>query len=173
MVYLLTSESLHQLEQEHKLSVLVKNQKFGCNYYFAPAIGIRLYDPKVVFSDSKNITFELNKWKTPSLFKMLQNINNVLLDKYKRVSNNIPNNVYNFFNEKDDTILIKSFLPKSKGNYLIKSISDKEEDVFTIPRRGMVYDCIILEIRNIWEQPTRSGFNLELKFTESTLKEYA
>lgn len=168
MVYLLTSTSLTELLQEGRLHLLKKPQKLGTNYYFAPTIGIKLYNAKVLFSDQKNITFQFDKWKNPSLYKMLQHINTVLLQKYKKSSDQVPAITYNIFSETEDHVNIRVFLPSSKGKYTIH-VQDNEEHSaleFKIPRKGIIYDVVVLEIRNIWEQSTRSGFNLELKSIE-------
>jgi hypothetical protein len=169
MVYLLTSESLNELLQSNQLNMLKKNQKFGTNYYFTPNIGIRLYNAKVIFSDRKNITFQFDKWKNQSLYKMLQYINTILLQKYKKSSNKIPDVNYNLFYETEDHFNIRVYLPFSKSKYNIHvhdNDPEKSSLEFKIPRNGIVYDVIVLEIRNVWEQDTRSGFNIELKSIE-------
>jgi hypothetical protein len=169
MVYLLTSESLTNLIQEGKLNILKKSQKLGTNYFFTPTIGIKLYNPKVIFTDRKNITFQFDKRTNLNLYKMLEYINSILMKKYKNSSQTIPELNYNLFSENDDYFNIRVFLPYSKGKYDIQVLDNQSHAEFTpfrIPNKGAVYDIIVVEIRNIWEQPSRSGFNLELKSIE-------
>lgn len=159
MVLILNTKQIHEVN----LNILKKSQKLGTNYYFTPNIGLQLYNPKVKYNDKKNIVFEFDKWKNMSLYKMLDYINSELLKKYKQSSDTIPETVYNFFNETENTFTIRAFLPYSKGKYDIQVVNKTECELFKHPRNGAVYDSVIIEIRNIWEQPTRSGFNIELK----------
>lgn len=166
MVYLLTSESLTNLIQEGKLNILKKSQKLGTNYFFTPTIGIKLYNPKVIFSDRKNITLQFDKRTNLNLYKMLEFINSILMKKYKNSSQTVPDLNYNLFYENDDFFNIRVFLPYSKGKYDIQVTDNANFIPFRIPNKGAVYDIVVVEIRNIWEQASRSGFNLELKSIE-------
>ena len=172
MVYLLTSETLNNLKHTTGISLLEKTQKNNSykNYYFTPNIGVKLFNPKVVFIDKKSMTIEVDKWKYAGLMTMLNNINTTLLELYKKKTTCHTTLIYPFFVEKDNTILFRLYLPNFRGKYNITSFVNNEDDVFTIPRSGMVYDYIIFEIRNIWEQgDIKTGFNLELKCVNSTI----
>lgn len=168
MVYLLTSDSLKSLIYSKQLNLLQKNQKNNSykNYYFTPNIGIKLFNPKVIFVDKKTMTIEVDKWKYPGLMNMMNEINDSLLKMYIEKSDCQPKNVYSLFTEKENTIVLRLYLPNVRGRYNITSLvtNQDEPEQFTLPRSGMIYNYIIFEIRNIWEQnDIKTGFNLELK----------
>jgi hypothetical protein len=167
MVYLLTLETLKSLKNSKGLQLLEKNQKNNIykNYYFTPNIGLKIFNAKVLFVDNKSMTIEVDKWKYPGFITMLREIDEELLKLYHEKSNQVSENVYSFFMEKENTILFRMSLPNYRGKYNITSYTNSsDQDVFTLPRSGMIYNYIIFEIRNIWEQlGKKTGFNLELK----------
>lgn len=167
MVYLLTSETLKFLMNSKGLQLLEKNQKNNIykNYYFTPNIGIKLFNPKVLFVDNKTMTIEVDKWKYPGFMNMLNEINEQLLNLYHLKSNCSSENVYSFFVEKENTVVFRLYLPNFRGKYNITSYTNSTEpEVFKLPCSGMIYNYLIFELRNIWEQNgIKTGFNLELK----------
>lgn len=161
-----------QILQELDITTNIKFQRGdGKNYFFVPTIALKLYNPKVAWIDplKKNISFSFNKYENLTLLKMLKSINDKLIYIYNNKSDE-PVLTSPFFYEKDDLFYIRCYLPncnKLKGKYFIESIFNGQTEKFNIPLVNCVYSSIIVDIRNIWEDPSRSGFNLELKVTES------
>jgi hypothetical protein len=168
---ILNSEIINDLIRNDNLHFQTKFQRGdGKNYFFTQTISLCLYNAKVTWIDSskKNMSFCFNKYDNLKLFIMLRHINQKLIDLYNNKIYNPVSNISTFFYEKDDCFYIKCYLPnvKNKSNvYLIKDIFNSREEPFRIPKIGLTYSSIILDIRNIWEKDNKAGFNLELKET--------
>ena len=143
-----------------------KFNKNGKNYYFIPNIGIKLFNAKVSWIDpsKKNISFAFNKYENLSLLNMLRYINEQLTIIYNNKTTNAKV-LSPFLYEKGDLFFIRCYLPNTKGKYHIESLFNNVKEDFSIPKLSLIYNVIIIDIRNIWEDETRSGFNLELKET--------
>lgn len=170
---LLNTNIIHEMVNTNNLTTNIKFQRGdGKNYFFVPTIGIQLYNAKVSWIDQykKNISFSFNKYENLSLLNMLKSINESLIGVYNKQSDN-PVPVAPFFYEKDELFYIRVYLPNLNKKYHIEcsfiDSQNTESSSFSIPRLNCVYDSIIIDIRNIWENDMRSGFNLELKKVES------
>lgn len=168
---ILNSEIMNDLIRSDSLDFQTKFQKGdGKNYFFTQTISLCLYNAKVTWIDSskKNMSFCFNKHDNLNLFIMLRHINQKLIDLYNNKIYNPVSNISAFFYEKGDSFYIKCYLPNVKnklGVYLIKDTFNSCEESFRIPKVGLIYSSIILDIRNIWEKDNKAGFNLELKET--------
>ena len=165
---ILNTEITNNLISTDILGIIEKYQKKGGkNYFFTPTISIKLFKPKVTWIDStkKNVSFLFKKHENLNLYTMLRNVNNSLTYFYKTKAYNPIDNISPFFYEKGDYFYVKSYLPNINGKYLINSYLNNIEEIFKVPRIGIIYDVIILDIRNIWEKDNHAGFNLELKET--------
>jgi len=165
---ILNSEIINELIRNDSLHFQTKFQRGdGKNYFFIEPISLCLYNAKVTWIDAsrKNMSFCFNKYDNLNLFIMLRHINQKLTELYNNKVYNPVSNISAFFYEKDDVFYIKCYLPNVKSKYLIKSIFNSSEEQFIIPKVGLVYSSIILDIRNIWEKDNKAGFNLELKET--------
>jgi hypothetical protein len=137
------------------------------NYFFSPNIGLKLFNAKISWIDpsKKNISFAFNKYDNLSLLNMLRYINEKLTCVYNNKSI-YPKTISPFFFEKDDLFYIRCYLPNTgKGKYHIQSYFNNELEIFNIPKLSSSYNTIIIDIRNIWEDDNKAGFNLELKET--------
>lgn len=166
---ILNSEIINELISSNSLIMQTKFQRGsdGKNYYFSPTISLKLFNPKVSWVDQykKNLSFCFNKYENINLLTMLRYINTKLIELYNKKSDN-PVNVAPFYFEKDDNFYIRCYLPNVKGKYYITSSFNNNEESFNIPRIGATYTHVVIDIRNIWENHNRSGFNLELKETD-------
>jgi hypothetical protein len=166
--FILNTEIINDLISTDTLKLIEKYQRgSGKNHFFTPTISLKLYNPKVTWVDSnkKNLSFSFKKYDNLNLYTMLKNINNSLTYFYKNKAYNPVDNISSFFYEKGDYFYIKAYLPNMNGKYLVNSYFNTTEEAFKIPRVGIIYDTIILDIRNIWEKESHAGFNLELKET--------
>lgn len=164
---ILNSEIINDLISSKTLVLQSKFKKQnGKNYFFIPNIGIKLFNAKVSWIDpfKKNISFAFNKRDNMSLLIMLRYINDRLIFVYNNKSI-YPKPVAPFFFEKDELFYIRCYLPNIKGKYHIESYFNNNLESFTIPKLSSIYNIIIIDIRNIWEDENKSGFNLELKET--------
>lgn len=168
---LLNSEILNNL---HKTNSIILSKKFqkklnGINYFFCPTIGIKLYNPQVSWIDplQNNLSFCFNKWENMTLLKLLQSIHETLSIIYDKSAYNEAKPLASFFFEKDDKFYIRTYLPKVKGHFGIKSLFNGDNDKFNIPRKDCIYNYIIIDFRNIWESNNRAGYNIELKETNT------
>ena len=166
---ILNSEIINELVSSKSLIMQKKYQRGsdGKNYFFSPTISLKLFNPKVAWVDQykKNISFSFNKHENLNLLIMWRYINTKIVELYNKQSDN-PVSVAPFYFEKDDNFYVRCYLPNVKGKYFITSSFNNNEEMFSVPRVGLTYTSITIDIRNIWENSTRSGFNLELKETE-------
>lgn len=164
---ILTSEILQDLIQTNSLILSETFQKRGGkNYFFSPNIALKLFKPKITWIDSykRNISFSFYKYDNLNLLTLLKHVQQRLSELYKEKSYN-PQNVSSIFYEKGDYFYVKAYLPNMNNKYTITSIFNTEVEDFKVPRVGITYDSIILDIRNIWEKDNCAGINLELKET--------
>jgi hypothetical protein len=140
------------------------------NYYISPTISLKLFNPKVSWIDpyKKNISFIFPKYDNLSLLNFLKYVQQRLIQLYNKVSPN-PQNVASIYYEKGDYFYVKVYLPNTNNKYNITSSFNGEEEQFKIPRVGITYNSIIIDIRNIWEKDNAAGINLELKETYITI----
>lgn len=139
------------------------------------SISLELYNAKVSWIDpyKKHISFVFDKKNCLTLLNMLRYINENLTIFFNKQQIE-PINVSPFFFEKGDFFYIRCFLPNYKKDkktiYHIKSkYSDSHSHVesFVIPNVGYIYNSVIIDIRNIWVDNLKAGFNLELKETKN------
>ena len=127
-----------------------------CNYYFTPNLTIILQNAKVLIINSKFLVFEFDKIIHSHLFLLLKNINEKLKYKLKNNYNELyhlnDNQFYNMFSDLGNTFTIRCSI------YCIKNKSS-----FKLQNINHIYDNIIIEIKNLWCQKSKYGFNLELK----------
>lgn len=163
MTVILTSGLLSELE----IDVFRKRQKNieNSNFYFTPNIGLRLYNAEIMIVNMKYIVFKFDKVKDLNLLTLFRNISKHLQYKLKtRFGLDFSNkNVYDIVSEQDTTYTLRCSLPNYNGKYHIKYHEDSEPKWFKLPRVGTRYNCITIEIRNIWENDKGFGFNIEIK----------
>lgn len=171
MTIILNSETLLNLKNNKTVILNKKYQKNSSdyNFYINPNIGIKLYNAKVSYITNNFIVFEYNKKDSLNLFILLKNINEYLLDIYKKSDSHESKTLYNLFMDKTDTFTIRCHLPKSKFKYLIYSYIDMDLINFNLPKQGLIYDEVFIDIRNLWIKNNIVGFNLELKETKNYL----
>jgi hypothetical protein len=164
MTILLNSEVLNELIVSKTLKIMKKSQKIAnnSNYYFIPSIGIKVYKPKIVYSNYKWVVFEFDKYEFYNLLKLLQIINDKLQYKLKAdYSELFDKDIYNIISERDDKFTLRCYLPNKNGKYFIKC--NESNYVFKLPKINCYLDEALIEIRNVWCNDSKYGFNLELK----------
>lgn len=163
MTVILTSSLLSELE----INVFRKRQKNieNSNFYFTPNIGLKLYNAEIMIVTSKYIVFKFDKVKDLNLLTLFRNISRHLQYKIKtRFGIDFSNkNVYDMVSEQESTFTLRCSLPNNNGKYYIKYYENNELKFFKLPRIGTRYDCVTIEIRNVWENEKGYGFNIEIK----------
>lgn len=164
MTIILNSDILQELIISKTLKIIKKSQKISnnSNYYFTPSIGIKLYNPKIMYSNLKSVVFEFDKYEFLNLLQLLRSINDKLQYKLKHdYSELFDKEIYNIMSERDDKFTIRCYLPHKNGKYFIKS--NESSFGFKLPKSNCVLDEALIEIRNVWCNDGKYGFNLELK----------
>lgn len=165
---MLTNEFLNLLEKNDELKIIKKDQTgnfVGVNYFITPKISIKLYKPKVVFVNSKTVTFEMSKINT-GLVNLLRRCDALILDKINNLTQAEDGLIkYNIFyeNENNNNIYLRVYLPSYKNKYLIKYIEENKETFFKLPKLNSTIDEVIIDIKNVWYNNKKMGYNLELK----------
>lgn len=152
---------------ESNIKILKRNQKTqgNANYYFSPIISFELYNAKVIFINPKFLVFEFDKYKCSTLFNLLQKSYNVLQNELKKnYSELFDKNIYSFIAEQETTFTIRCHLPNKNGKYFITCKDINQNDLkFNLPRSNINYSMVIIEVRNLWSNNDKYGFNIELK----------
>lgn len=179
MTIILTIDILKQIIDNQELKVITKRQPKtnNYNYYLTPNIGVCLYNPKIIVVDPKYLVLQFNKSENINLLNLLRYTSESIF-KYVKKSNYIVQTTkfYHIESEQETTFSIRCHLPHVKNKYFIKvelssGVSHKgsqnfggnEESKFWLPPKNSSYDSVILEIRNMWLNNEKVGFNLELK----------
>lgn len=167
MTIILNKEITRNLIYNKELKVLKKYQsdKVSCNYYFTPNVGIKIYKPKVMIINEKYIVFEFDKNNSIGLYSLLKMINEEIKELIYRSNIIRDANFYDMYSDIEDgnKYTIRCSLPKFKWNYKIEYIYNTDKVPFVLPRLGCVFDEIVVEIRNVWQNNNKLGYNLELK----------
>lgn len=164
---LLNSQVLNDLIATNMLTFQTKFKRGdGKNYFLIPNVGIKLYNAKVSWIDpsKKNLSFCFNRYENLSLLTMLQYIDSRIVATLKDKTS-MAKNVAPFYFVKGDYFYIRCYMPNTQrtGTYNITSYFNNNLEPFDVPRILSVYSAVIIDIRNIWEDNDRAGYNLELK----------
>jgi len=160
------TQTLIDLVQSGELKVLKKRQKVAenVNYYFNPNLSIKLFDAKAMIVTQKHIVLEFDKVKHFGLLQFLRSINNILINFVKSKDCDLfDKSIYSLMSELENTFTIRCHLPNYKGKYFIESSMSGQKQIFKLPRLNCKIDIATIEIRNIWGQDNKYGFNIELK----------
>jgi hypothetical protein len=169
MTIILNSDILDDLKMNKTIILKKKFQKnsLDYNFYINPNIGIKLYNAKVIDVSQNYIVFEYNKKNALNLFILLKNISEYILNLYKNSDSYELKTLYNLYMDKEDTFTVRCYLPKSKYKYNIYHYENNNQTNFNLPRKGALYNEVLIDIRNIWIKNNKVGFNLELKETKN------
>lgn len=164
---IITHELLNLLEKNNEINVIKKEQTgsiIGLNYFVSPKLSIKLYKPKVIFVNPKTITFEMSKINT-GLLGLLRRCDTIITDKIKNDTDIDEKIKYGIFyeNETNNTFCLRCYLPCYKSKYLIKYIEEKQEMHFKLPRLHSTIDEVVIDIKNVWLNGNKIGYNLEVK----------
>lgn len=165
MTHRIQTQQIQELIENNELYILKKHQKSGdnINYFFTPAIEIKLYKGIVVYRDQKNITLQFDKILNKSLYNMLSNIHDklstLLLSKFEI---NTDKKFYTMISETDTKFSIKCYLPHNYNKYFIKCSFDNSECLFRLPHLKSELNSVVIKIRNIWETDDKIGYNTEI-----------
>jgi hypothetical protein len=170
MTIILTNDILNQLINNQELKVMTKRQPQtnNYNYYLSPNIGFCLYNPKIIVVNPKFLVLQFNKVDNINLLNLLRNASESIY-KHVKKSNYIVETTkfYHIESEQENTFSIRCYLPHVRNKYFIKvelnNCYGNEESKFWLPPKNSTYDSVILEIRNMWLNDEKVGFNLELK----------
>lgn len=170
MTIILTIDILKQIIDNQELKVITKRQHKtnNYNYYLTPNIGFCLYNPKIIVVNPKYLVLQFNKYDNINLLNLLRYTSESIFNHVKK-SNYIVQTTtfYHIESEQENTFSIRCYLPQVRNKYSIKvelnNYSLGEEIKFWLPPKNSTYDSVILEIRNMWLNNEKVGFNLELK----------
>ena len=162
-----TAQDLHNIQ----LSISRKSQKKRdyFNFFFNPQLDISLKNSKVFYIDpnSKFIVFIFSKVENINLFLFCKSISSNILFQTKSLAKRIMYNTVIDEKEAFPFYLVREnneeFTIKCNMCSNIKFYFENNLEKFRIPRNGLVYDKVILNIKNIWEDTTRIGFNIDIK----------
>ena len=158
-IVLLNKELIVELKTSRSIFIVTKHQKNIINYFFSPSIGIKLYDCKISWKDSKNISFVFNKYTNSGLFNLLKFINTILNELYNDNCFDTPKKVAPFIYEKEDSFYIRCFVNPKK---VISKFENEEISAFHFPQTNATYKEATIVFKNIWEDKSRAGYNIEL-----------
>lgn len=164
---IITNELLNSLEKNDEIKIMKKEQTgamVGFNYFILPKLSIKLYKPKVIYVNSKSITFEMSKINT-GLVNLLKRCDSLIMNKllFENVDSQVKYNIF-YENENNNTICLRCYLPCYKSKYSIKYYEENVEKIFRLPRSNTILDEVVIDIRNIWCNNNKLGYNLELKY---------
>lgn len=163
--FIITTELLKSLNETISLIKRKQRNIENYNYYITPNLSFELFNPKVMFITPKFIVFEYTKHEILGLFTLLKSTNDIIKNKLKNYTRLDLKNVYDLYSITNETLTIRCSLPQKNNKYLIKNIDmyTNETRTFALPRKGILLNSVIIDIRNIWEIDDKIGFNLELK----------
>lgn len=168
MHVMLTCDTIRGLCSSGRLTIIQKSQKNSdnFNYYITPNLTLQLFGGKVIVSDPKYLVLQFDRVASISLLNLLRTTSSCLSDYLKSCVDVDTELIYPLFSEQESTFTIRIYLPHVKRKYFIETyITDDDEVVpFRTPRIGAVLKEARVEIRNLWQNKGRIGFNLELKY---------
>lgn len=162
---LVNSEIAHKMASDGTLQVLRKEQQKGSlnyNYFIKPALGIKLYNPKVFISTQTYVVFQFDRHHNLPLLLMCRSIDKTIQHVIHRNFNtHIPEaNRHSFFSEQQDTFTIRCNVPKTKAG--VHCEWEGGIIPFKYPRVGTTYEEATIQLKNVWESSGRLGYNVEL-----------
>jgi hypothetical protein len=152
-----------------KISRRLQKKQNCYNYFFNPTLDITLRNAKVFYVDPNNkfIVFIFSKVVNINLYLFCKSISDNLLFKTKQLAKRImysstihEKEAFPFYLVRENN---EEFTIKCNVNNNIKSYFNNKLEKFKIPINGINYNSITLNIKNIWEDPARVGFNLDIK----------
>ncbi len=165
-----TSEIIRDLCSSNRITIIQKRQKNtgDYNFYITPNLSLQLYGGKVIITDPKFLVVQFEKSTHITLLSLLRTTSECITDYLKSCIELDIENVYPLFSEQDNTFTIRVYLPHVRNKYFIETKSANENEIiqFTRPRIGTVLKELRVDIRNLWQNKQRLGFNLELKYIE-------
>lgn len=173
MSVVLTSDKIKSLCSDGCLTIVKKSQKNtgNYNYYITPNLALNLYGGKVIVSDQKYLVLQFEKYDKDScsnlnLLNFLRTTTSCISDYLKSCTDINTELMYPLFNEHDTTLTLRVYLPHVRQKYFIetKLIEENEVVPFKRPMVGVVIRQARVDIRNLWQNKGRVGFNLELKY---------
>ena len=151
---------------ETNISVCRKKQASGSgsNFFFSPNIGLKVYNAKVLIVTQKYIVFTFDKRTHLSLLNLFRKINNRLQTIIKHTFYDLKDHpIHSMISENEETFTIRCNLPNYRGKYLVKSYQNNMEIKFNLPNINAVFDCILIDIKNLWQLNDTLAYNVELK----------
>jgi hypothetical protein len=169
MSIILTSAVIRELCSNGGITIIQKSQKNSgdYNYYITPNLSLKLYGGKVLISDPKYLVLQFDRYTNINLLNLLRNTTSNISEYLKNCINIDTKLIYPMFNEQENTFTIRVYLPHVRYKYSIETnilSEEKNMQPFTRPRVGMILREARVEIRNLWQNKGRIGFNLELKY---------
>jgi hypothetical protein len=143
-----------------KLTLLESEGIKTTNTFFSPRLQLNIYKCKVKnVINQHTINISLDKAVHFCVVKALDAL-------HENVSNRLAfEKLYKPYFDQKDNVLLRLYIPKKDSRYVVKCTENNGLSTcsFTLPRAGCVFDHIVVEIKNIWSQGNKSGYNVELK----------
>lgn len=163
----ITSDNIRELRHTGRLTFARKSQKTqgDFNYYITPNLALNLYGGKVIDSNPKYLVIQFDKYQNINLLQLLRTTSTNITDYLKECFglSDVVETVYPLFVEGEVFFNIRVYLPHVRNKYFIETCVDEVKTPFKLPNRGVVIPSARVEIRNLWQNKSRIGFNLELK----------
>lgn len=167
MSILLNSAIIRDLCTDGRITIIEKKQRNSgdYNYYITPNLAIQLYRGKVIVSDPKYIVLQFDKYTSIGLLQMLRTTTSCISEYLKSCIDINNDLIYPLCSEQENTFTIRICLPHVGKKYFIetKLIGENEIIPFRRPSVGTILTEARIEVRNLWQNKGRIGFNNELK----------
>lgn len=163
----LTIAKLNDLIDSGQLTMIRKAQRdtSSFNYYITPKLTFTLYNATVFIRTPQYIVFKFSKTDCLNLLLSLRAID-ARLKGYLFWKYGLDKDLFTdhpIASEDETHFTIRCHLPQYKNKYLIHEEWEGQEVKFMMPNVGKVYKSAYLELKNIWENGKRLGYNIELK----------
>jgi hypothetical protein len=151
--------SLIETEQE--------NDKSSVNIYFKPRLLLNVYSCHVQHIVNRNtLNIALDKTLHYSIIKALENLDYLVSERLGHERFNSLQKYKPFFDQ-NNSVLVRCFIPSKLNKYYTlctETIDNSKKNIpFKLPRQGTKLDHVVLEIKNVWIQNNKLGYNFELK----------
>jgi hypothetical protein len=138
----------------------------GTNYFLSPVPVIYLYKAKVIMVSNSHIVFSFEKADSINLMMMLRSISESISKLVKSRCDVDADDTYMIHSELDSTFTIRCHIPKSGDRYRVSCMYDGFTKPFRLPRIGAVFDCVGIEIKNLWNKDKRLSYNVDLSYVK-------
>lgn len=161
----LSSAILTNLMRENAIVINRKSQKTkdNYNYYVTPNVGLKLYNARVLACTSRFIVLRFERRDSINLLILLKYVSESLIYLVKQQYPDEYKTTYDIHVDQEDYFTVRCYIPCTNGKYHINQHVDGQDVRFTIPRVNTTIKELDVDIRNLWKDNGKLGFNVEVK----------